>query len=73
MLQEQHRDYNRISICMSALDVTEVRKTYLCSIINTLILLFSLCCLLEEILATRYMKLSGATVYSAGYVVAMHR
>ena len=42
---------------MSALDVTEVSFA-----VHMLILLYSLCCLLQEILATHYMKLSAATV-----------
>ncbi len=34
----QHRDYNRISICMSALDVTEVGKMYLRNIYRKFLL-----------------------------------
>ncbi len=36
------------------------------ALMHMLILLLSQCCLLEEILATRYMKLSGATVGCKG-------
>ncbi len=52
---------------MSAQDVTEVSFAYLVTsraLTHMLILLWSLCCLLEEIIATCYMKLSGATVKS---------
>ncbi len=61
-------DYNRICICMSALDVTGVwqrsQVTYTMQLIHMQILLQSLCHLLQKELTPCYTKpkLSGATV-----------
>ncbi len=66
--QTTHRLQYTVIIFTSALDATEV-----CFVMHMVIVLQSVCCLLQEILAKCYRKMSGVNMISSSILTTSHK